>query len=102
MTNDTIYVAKNCYLEVDTLELWVDGDPTPLTRLQCRILQFFCMRVGRLVSAEDIVTYAWGPHREVNRAELYVYISQIRKLLAPRVAIVAVKRVGYLFERSNG
>ena len=83
-------------------EVWRDNekDPIPLSATEYRLLLQFVHNVGKIMSAEELLTSIWGPEYRNEKEILWVSIARIRQKLekdshAP-THIVTRTGLGYL------
>jgi len=78
------------------------GDATPLTPLEFRLLQVFVRARGRILTREQLITEAWGPHTFVSDRVVDNHIGSLRKKLEPDSAepryLRNVRGLGYRFD----
>jgi DNA-binding response OmpR family regulator len=78
------------------------GDATPLTPLEFRLLQVFVRARGRILTREQLITEAWGPHTFVSDRVVDNHIGSLRKKLEPDAAepryLRNVRGLGYRFD----
>lgn len=88
----------NLLLDVESHEVTYNGEVTPLTPIEFKLLYILSANVGRVVSLNRLVDYAWG-YDGGDVSLLKTHVSHIRKKLnLPRPDlgdIRAVPRVGY-------
>ena len=97
---DKLYLSDNCYIDLEQEMVVKNTLPTPLSRIQFRILRYLVQHMGHPVSSEDLIRYTWGPANLVSKDELYVYINRIRDRIEddrrnPRY-LLSVRGMGYL------
>ncbi|MBC8335446.1 MAG: response regulator transcription factor [Anaerolineales bacterium] len=83
-------------------EVWRDNekDPIPLSATEYRLLLQFVHNVGKIMSAEELLTSIWGPEYRNEKEILWVSIARLRQKLekdshAP-THIVTRTGLGYL------
>jgi two-component system alkaline phosphatase synthesis response regulator PhoP len=79
------------------------GDESiPLTPLEFRLLQTFLRARGRILTREQLITEAWGPHTFVSDRVVDNHIGSLRKKLEPDAAepryLRNVRGLGYRFD----
>ncbi|NQU30404.1 MAG: response regulator transcription factor [Anaerolineae bacterium] len=64
-------------------EVWRDNekDPIPLSATEYRLLLQFVHNVGKIMSAEDLLTSIWGPEYRNEKEILWVSIARLRQKL---------------------
>src|SRR5262252_8503801 len=59
------------------------GLPVRLTPLEFRLLDAFTRHPGQVLSADQLVEQCWGHEAGVSRDQVKLYVSYVRKKLAP-------------------
>ncbi len=83
-------------------EVWRDGEsePVPLSATEYRIFLQFVHNVGKIISAEELLTSIWGPEYRSEKEILWVSIARLRqkleKTLHSPTHIVTRTGLGYL------
>jgi len=77
-----------------------------LTRTEWQLLTAFLARPGRVLTRDELVTFAWGDSSVDRSSEVEVYISRLRRKIEadpqkPRL-IETVRGVGYRFNQPEG
>jgi len=64
-------------------EVWQDGEsePVPLSATEYRIFLQFVHNVGKIISAEELLTSIWGPEYRSEKEILWVSIARLRQKL---------------------
>ena len=58
----SIQQAGDLSLDVERREARLnEGDPIPLTALETRLLEYFMLHAGRVLTIADLITHIWGP-----------------------------------------
>ena len=65
-----------------------------LTRTEWNLLQFLAQNAGKVMLSQQILSHVWGPEYVDDRQYLRVWVSRIRKKLAPEV-IETFPGIGY-------
>jgi two-component system KDP operon response regulator KdpE len=73
-----------------------EGEPVPLTRTEWSLLQFLAENPGKVMLSQQILSHVWGPEYIDDRQYLRVWVSRIRKKLAPEL-IETFPGIGYRF-----
>ena len=99
-------VYDDGFLRVEHKNYYVacNGKPIRLPRTEFLIISRLARSADRIVSAEDLWTYAWGTDKPLNSESLHVYIYRLRNKLLPfDVTIDTMINVGYrlLLDRSK-
>ncbi|GAB4504092.1 MAG: response regulator transcription factor [Anaerolineales bacterium] len=64
-------------------EVWVREQPIPLSATEYRLLLQFVHHVGKILTAEDLLTAIWGPEYKAEKEILWVSIARLRQKLEP-------------------
>ena len=99
--NSNIFQIGGLELNVDSMELTVDGEPVKLTPLEFKILHLFMKHPNRVFSADEIYERVWN-EIPINTDTIMVHIRRIREKIEinpkqPRYLKV-VWGVGYKIE----
>lgn len=69
-----------------------------LTKTEFRVLSYLIRNIDQIVAVEDLWAYAWGPSKSLKRKSIQVFVSRVRRKLAPfGLRIDGVVGVGYIF-----
>ena len=80
----------------------INGQVVELSAREIGLLEVFVLRVGRLVSKDQLVDHLCGWGEEVSSNAIEVYIHRLRKKLeASGVRIVTVRGLGYCLENPD-
>ncbi len=86
-------------LELEPPALISPSGPLAVPRRELSILASLAEARGRPVSKERLLTRSWGTGAEVSDKAVEVYVSRLRRRLAPwGVAIRSIRGVGYRLE----
>lgn len=101
------------FLEVGRLTLYADrrevritppGDPISLTALECRLLEYFMLHPGHVLSNRDLIDRVWGPEGG-DRDMLRQLVRRLRTKIEPDpsqpVFIETVPGYGYGLRRED-
>jgi DNA-binding response OmpR family regulator len=101
-TQSSIHMSEDVYddgyLRVEHKNYYVScaGDSLKLPRTEFLIMSRLARSAGRIVTAEDLWTCAWGEEKPLNSESLHVHIYRLRnKLLPYDVTIDTMVNVGY-------
>jgi two-component system copper resistance phosphate regulon response regulator CusR len=79
------------------------GQPIKLARTEFLIFSRLARTPDRIVTAEELWEYAWGPGKKLNTESLHVYIYRLRhKLLPYELRIDTMVNVGYRLVLNTG
>ncbi len=90
------FISENCYITPWNQELHSGLINQKLTKIQFRLLIYLLIHIGYVVSTDELMLVAWDTAEDVSKAELYVYMNQIRKLLKSYANIVTIRGKGYM------
>ena len=90
-------------LSMDTVghRLTLNGKPLELSAREFNVLEILMLRVGRVVSKEQLCLQLSGLGELVSNNAIEVYIHRLRKNLEPGgIKIRTLRSLGYLMEKS--
>jgi len=81
-------------------EVWIGEQPVSLSATEYRLLLQFSHNIGKILTAEDLLTGVWGPEYKAEKEILWVSIARLRQKLeadphSPK-HIVTRSGLGYL------
>ena len=80
----------------------IGGQLVDLSAREIGLLEIFLLRVGRLVSKDQLVDHLCGWGEEVSSNAIEVYVHRLRKKLEDSgVRIVTVRGLGYCMENPD-
>jgi two-component system OmpR family response regulator/two-component system response regulator TctD len=80
-----------------------NGHLLDLSARELALLEILMLRVGRLVSKDQLVDHLCGWGEEVSTNAIEVYIHRLRKKLEPEgIRIATVRGLGYCLDRPQG
>ena len=90
----------NTKMDIHTQILEIGKTKITLTYRECKLLQFLCQNVNRVVERDRIIEEVWGSEGVIVGRSLDVFISRLRKILKDdhSVQIKNVHGVGYRLE----
>lgn len=92
---DAVVVCGDVSLDMKRLKVFKAGHEITLTSLEFRILSYFFMNQGQVLTREVLLSKIWDDHGNfVNDNTLTVYIKRIREKLGEDI-IQTVKGIGY-------
>ncbi len=62
-------------------EVWRDSEPISLSATEYRLLLQFVHNLGKIISAEELLTSIWGPEYRKEKEILWVSIARLRQKL---------------------
>lgn len=101
------FTHENIRVDFARAEVWRDGEdePIPLSATEYRLFLQFVHRVGKIISAEELLTAIWGPEYRNEKEILWVSIARLRQKLEKNshspVHIVTRPGLGYLMPPTN-
>ena len=88
-------------IDIDSHEVYVDGDLVNLTALEFKLLIQLVDRRGRVQSREQLLADVWGYSAEVTTRTVDTHIKRLREKLGTMGKYVqTIRGVGYMFSRS--
>lgn len=73
------FVHENLMVDYARAEVYRDRQPVYLSATEYRLLLQFTHNVGRILSAEDLLTGVWGPEYRSDKEILWVTIARLRQ-----------------------
>jgi two-component system OmpR family response regulator/two-component system response regulator TctD len=96
-----IEIGRLSYDQADRV-LKIGGQVVELSAREVGLLEVFVLRVGRLVSKDQLVDHLCGWGEEVSSNAIEVYVHRLRKKLEDSgVRIVTVRGLGYCLEKPD-
>lgn len=96
-----IEVGRLAYDQADRV-VKINGEMVELSAREIGLLEVFILRVGRLVSKDQLVDHLCGWGEEVSSNAIEVYVHRLRKKLEDSgVRIVTVRGLGYCLENQD-
>jgi two-component system OmpR family response regulator/two-component system response regulator TctD len=96
-----IEVGRLTYDQADRI-VKINGEMVELSAREIGLLEVFILRVGRLVSKDQLVDHLCGWGEEVSSNAIEVYVHRLRKKLEDSgVRIVTVRGLGYCLENQD-
>ena len=82
-TESAINIFTNGRLRIDygKAEAWIDEKPISLTATEYRLLILFTHHMGKVITADELLTSTWGPQYREDREILWVTIARLRQKL---------------------
>lgn len=97
----SIEVGRMSYDQTDRV-LKINGQVVDLSAREIGLLEVFILRVGRLVSKDQLVDHLCGWGEEVSSNAIEVYVHRLRKKLEDSgVRIATVRGLGYCLEKPD-
>jgi DNA-binding response OmpR family regulator len=86
-------------------EVWTGNQPIFLSATEYRLLLQFAHHVGKILTAEELLTSVWGPEYKTDKEILWVSIARLRQKLEEEAHepkhIVTRSGLGYLMPPLN-
>jgi DNA-binding response OmpR family regulator len=99
-SKDEVYNDSCLHIEHQRYFFAVKGTPMALTRTEFRVISHLVQSIDRIVAIQDLWDYAWSPGKSFNRKSIHVFVSRVRRKLAPfGLRIDSVVGVGYILSR---
>lgn len=97
------YTISNTLLKYNTLELICGGNKEKLTLKEAQLLKYLIVNKNKMMTREDILTEIWGEDDYFLGRSMDVFISRLRKYLAPDsgVDIRTVRGAGFILEEQG-
>jgi DNA-binding response OmpR family regulator len=97
------YTISNTLLKYNTLELICGGNKEKLTLKEAQLLKYLIVNKNKMLTREDILTEIWGEDDYFLGRSMDVFISRLRKYLAPDsgVDIRTVRGAGFILEEQG-
>lgn len=75
------FTHKDIRIDFARAEVWRDDEPVSLSATEYRLLLQFVHNVGKILSAEELLTRIWGPEYRTEKEILWVSIARLRQKL---------------------
>jgi len=76
---DRIFTHGNLRIDFARAEVWKSEQPVYLSATEYRLLLQFTHNVGKVLSAEELLTGVWGPEYRDDKEILWVTIARLRQ-----------------------
>ncbi|MFI7699802.1 response regulator transcription factor [Nonomuraea sp. NPDC049480] len=85
-------------LDEETHEVWRDGIPVRLSPTEFRLLQYFMLNVGRVLSKTQILDHVWNGDWRTDVGLVESYVSYLRRKvdIGDRKYLHTLRGVGYI------
>lgn len=96
ITQTRYFTHEDIRIDFARAEVWRDNEPVSLSATEYRLLLQFVHNVGKIISAEELLTSIWGPEYRNEKEILWVSIARLRQKLEkePHSPIHIVTRTG--------
>jgi two-component system, OmpR family, response regulator MprA len=89
-------------LDQRTRRVTVNGSAVLLSQMEFRLLEYLLLHAEQPVSRDDLARHVWDANEHGGSNVIDVYISYLRKRLAPAGSLIrTVRRVGYTITRGR-
>lgn len=89
-------------IDLETHQVWVDGELISLTLTEFRILAALLSAKGKVLNRASLISRAIGPGVTVTERTIDVHVTSIRKKLGEHASVIrTVRGVGYRAVESN-
>jgi DNA-binding response OmpR family regulator len=75
------FTHENLRIDMARAEVWRGDHPVLLSATEYRLLLQFAHNVGKMMTAEELLTQVWGPEYKSDREILWVSIARLRQKL---------------------
>ena len=76
---DRFFTHGNLRIDFARAEVWQGDQPVNLSATEYRLLLQFTHNIGKVLSAEDLLTGVWGPEYRNDKEILWVTIARLRQ-----------------------
>jgi len=76
---DRFFTHSNLRIDFARAEVWLSDQPVYLSATEYRLLLQFTHNIGKVLSAEDLLTNVWGPEYRDDKEILWVTIARLRQ-----------------------
>jgi len=103
---DRFFTHDNLRIDFARAEVWLGESPVYLSATEYRLLLQFTHNIGKVLTAEELLTSVWGPEYRDDKEILWVTIARLRQKVEsdphmPR-HIVTRSGLGYLMPPIEG
>jgi DNA-binding response OmpR family regulator len=103
---DRFFIHENLRIDFARAEVWLGEQPVYLSATEYRLLLQFTHNIGKVLTAEELLTSVWGPEYRDDKEILWVTIARLRQKVEddphlPR-HIVTRSGLGYLMPPLEG
>jgi DNA-binding response OmpR family regulator len=103
---DRFFVHNNLRIDFARAEVWLGDQPVFLSATEYRRLLQFTHNVGKVLTAEELLTSVWGPEYRDDKEILWVTIARLRQKVEENphepAHIVTRSGLGYLMPPLEG
>ncbi len=88
-------------LDLQTRQVWRAGDPVELTATEFRLLEYFLLHPGIVLTRTQLEERVWSNEFEINSNVVDVYVRRLRQKLNPEGSVIETLRgMGYRLRAS--
>jgi len=99
---DNVIPFANISLNINTGELYVDGNLNKLTAKEAQLLEMFIRNPGMTISKEQILDRIWGIESLAMENSVEIYVHYLRKKLdKSKVGIKTIRGLGYVLKEKE-
>jgi len=102
---DRFFEHGDLRIDFARAEVWTGNQPIFLSATEYRLLLQFAHHVGKILTAEELLTSVWGPEYKTDKEILWVSIARLRQKLEEEAHepkhIVTRSGLGYLMPPLN-
>lgn len=77
------FTLNDLKIDFARAEVWMGEKFVPLSATEYRLLLQFVHHVGKILTAEELLTAIWGPEYKMEKEVLWVSIARLRQKLEP-------------------
>jgi len=77
--NDRFFTHDNLRIDFARAEVWLGERPVYLSATEYRLLLQFTHNIGKILTAEELLTSVWGPEYRDDKEILWVTIARLRQ-----------------------
>src|SRR5262245_57279755 len=78
-----VYVDSCLRVEHKRYFVAIKGRPLKLTKTEFRLISYLASHMSDIATFDDLWRFAWEIDKAINRKSIHVYVSRIRRKLAP-------------------
>ncbi len=80
---DRFFTHGDLRIDFARAEVWLGDQPVYLSATEYRLLLQFSHNIGKILTAEDLLTSVWGPEYREDKEILWVTIARLRQKVEP-------------------
>lgn len=98
---DDVFEFAKAKINFDTHEVAVEGEQIKLTALELKLLHYFVLNEGRVISRDELLENVWQMPASITTRVVDQFIRRLRKIFEPDPAkprhFLTIRDVGYRF-----